>query len=195
MYGLLFIALSYLLGSLPFAYLVARARGVDVFQIGTNNPGAANVFRRVGRSVGVVVLVFDVFKGALPVLLARWAGVSPWLALAMGGAAILGHWYPVFLRFRGGAGLATAVGVTYAMMPLASLVATPFSLGVLYIRRNVGHAAVFGYISFFVAAFFLGEPSRLALIIVTLPVLVLARQRLLPTPGVQRGEFDPSERL
>ena len=184
MYGLLFIALSYLLGSLPFAYLIARARGVDVFQIGTNNPGAANVFRMVGRIEGVIVAALDVFKGALPVLLAQWVGVSSWLAIAIGAGAILGHWYPVFLRFRGGAGLATAIGVTYAMMPMASLVATPLFLGVLYFRRDVGYAAASAYIAFFVATFLLGERGLLAPIIVTLPVLVLVRQRLLPTPGI-----------
>ena len=195
MYGLLFLPLGYLLGSIPFAYLVARARKVDILQIGTNNPGAANVFRKIGRAEGVAVLIGDVSKSALPVLLARWAGVSPWLALAVGIATMVGHWYPVFNRFRGGAGLATAIGVAYAMMPLPSLLATIPGLFILYARRNVGHATALAFIAFFIVAFILGESGPLTAAILVLPGLALARHLLLPTPGVEPGEMDPSERL
>ena len=190
MYGLLFLALGYLLGSIPVAYLVARSRGADVFQTGTSNPGAANVFRTIGRGAGVLVLLGDVAKGAIPVLLARWAGVSPWIALAAGVAALVGHWYPIFLRFRGGAGLATAIGVAYAIMPLPSLLGTLPALVLLYFWRSVGPVAAIGFLLLFVAALLLGEPVPLALAIVTLPPLALARQRLLPTPGVERAARD-----
>ena len=188
MYGPLFLALGYLLGSIPVAYLVGRSRGADVFQTGTSNPGASNVFRTVSRSAGVLVLLGDVAKGAAPVLLARWAGVSPWLALAAGAAALVGHWYPIFLRFRGGAGLATAIGVAYAIMPLPSLLGTLPGLVLLYFWRSVGHVAAIGFLLFFVAAMLLGEPVPMALAIIALPPLALARQRLLPTPGVRARE-------
>ena len=180
---LLFLALGYLMGSVPFAFLVARMYGVNVFQTGTGNPGAANVFRTISRRAGVMVLVGDTAKGLAPVLLAQLAGVSPWAALAVGLAAMVGHWYPIFLRFRGGAGLATTVGIGYAMMPLPALLATPPALAFLYFRHNTGVAAAVGFVPFFVIALLLRNSVPLALAIAVLPVLALARQRLLPTPG------------
>ncbi len=180
---LLFLVLGYLMGSVPFAYLVARLYGVNVFQTGTRNPGAANVFRTISRSAGVMVLAGDTVKVGVPVLLARWAHLSPWVALAVGVAAMAGHWYPVFLRFRGGAGLATTIGIGYAMMPLPALLATPPALVFLYFRHNTGVAAGVGFVPFFVIAVLMGNSVPLALAVAVLPVLALARQRLLPMPG------------
>ena len=183
-YALLFLPLGYVMGSIPFAHLIARARGVDIFQMGTANPGAANVFRTIGRGAGIVVLLGDAAKSALPVLVARWADAHPWLALAAGAAAIVGHWYPIFIGFRGGAGLAPAVGVAYGMIPMASLLATPPALISLYVRRNTGLAAAVGFILFFATAVLLGQSVSLALAIATLPALVLIRHFLLPAPRV-----------
>ncbi|MFH1141827.1 MAG: glycerol-3-phosphate acyltransferase [Chloroflexota bacterium] len=191
----LFLALGYLMGSVPFAYLVARLYGVNVFQTGTGNPGAANVFRTISRRAGVLVLVGDAAKVVVPVLLARWAHLSPWAALAVGVATMVGHWYPVFLRFRGGAGLATTIGIGYAMMPLPALLATPPALVFLYFRHNTGVAAAVGFVPFFVIAILLRNSVPLALAIAALPVLALARQRLLPTPGAAvEGHGDPEAR-
>ncbi|MEK7777426.1 MAG: glycerol-3-phosphate acyltransferase [Chloroflexota bacterium] len=180
---LLFLALGYLMGSIPIAFLVARLYRVNVFHSGTGNPGAANVFRTISRRAGVMVMVGDTAKGLAPVLLAQWADLSPWAALAVGLAAMVGHWYPIFLRFRGGAGLATTVGIGYAMMPLPALLATPPALAFLYFRHNTGVAAAVGFVPFFVIAILLRNSVPLALAIAVLPVLALARQRLLPTPG------------
>ena len=181
---LLFLALGYLMGSVPFAYLVARLHGVDVFRVGTGNPGAANVFRTISRKAGVLVLVGDAAKVVVPVLLARWADLSPWAALAVGVAAMVGHWYPVLLRFRGGAGLATTIGIAYALMPVPALLASLPALLFLYFRHDAGVAAAVGFVPFLVIAILLGNSASLALAITVLPVLALARQRLLPTPGM-----------
>ena len=171
------------MGSVPVAYLVARSRGVDVFQVGTGNPGAANVFRKVGRGAGVAVLLGDIGKGVIPVVAAQLAGASWWVALGVGVVSVVGHWYPVFLRFRGGAGLAPAVGVTCALIPVPCLVVTPVFLALLYITRNVGVAAVIGYFLVFVVALFLDQPLTLVLAVLGLPVLVMGRRYLLPMPG------------
>jgi glycerol-3-phosphate acyltransferase PlsY len=190
-----FLALGYLMGSAPFAYLVARLHGVNVFRIGTWNPGAANVFRTISRKAGVLVLVGDASKALVPVLLARWADFSPWAALAVGVAAMVGHWYPVFMRFQGGAGLATTIGIAYAMLPLPALLATLPALLFFCFRHNTGVAAAVGFAPFFAIAILLGNPASLALAIAVLPVLALARQRLLPTPGVSVEEpGDPAPR-
>lgn len=183
--NLLFLALGYILGSLPIAYLVAKARGVDVFSTGTRNPGAANVFRKIGRGPGVAVLLGDVLKGAAPVAAAQIADVPTWWAFAAGLAALAGHWYPLFLRFRGGAGLATAIGVGYALMPLPALLATPPALAWLAWRRDTGTTAALGFTVLFLAVLLLKEPLPLALAICALPGLALARERLLPKLGAK----------
>ena len=114
---------GYLLGSVPAAYLIARAAGANVYEVGTRNPGAANTFREVGRAAGAAVFGADVLKGALPVIAGRLLD-APLPAIAAGAAAaLLGHWLPVFMRFRGGAGLATAIGSGVALVPLLALIA------------------------------------------------------------------------
>jgi glycerol-3-phosphate acyltransferase PlsY len=179
----IFLVLGYALGSVPIAYLVARSRGVDVFNVGTGNPGGANVFRKVGRSAGVAVVLGDAGKSVIPAAVVQWVGASWWVALAVGVAAMVGHWYPVFLRFRGGAGLAPAIGASYALMTLPCLLATPAALIVLYLSKNVAVAAVIWYALLLVSALLLGQPLPLVLTVTGLPVLVLVRRYLLPTLG------------
>jgi glycerol-3-phosphate acyltransferase PlsY len=120
---LLALVLSYVSGSLPFAYVAGAIKGVDLRKQGSGNLGATNVFRVLGWKIGLVVFLLDALKGALPVLLLppRIEGVTnPTLwAIACGVAAIAGHVRPVFLKFRkGGKGVATAAGVFFALAPL-----------------------------------------------------------------------------
>ncbi len=183
---ILLVLLAYLCGSIPFAYLIARARGVDIFTVGTGNPGAANVFRSVGRGAGILALACDLLKGALPVAAAQLAGASHWWAYAAGLAALVGHWYPLFLRFRGGAGLATTIGVGFALMPLPALVGALPAAAFLAWKRNTGNAAGIGFAVFFVAALLLRQPVPLALAIAILPALALLRDRVLPKVGAGR---------
>ncbi|MEO6526030.1 MAG: glycerol-3-phosphate 1-O-acyltransferase PlsY [Gemmatimonadaceae bacterium] len=117
------LVLSYLSGSLPFAAIAGKARGVDLRKQGSGNLGATNVFRVLGWKIGLLVFVADALKGALPALLLPAHIVSPrdpvlW-AIACGLAAIAGHVRPVFLKFRrGGKGVATAAGVFFALAPI-----------------------------------------------------------------------------
>ena len=116
---------GYFLGSIPFALVAARYRGVDIFNTGSRTAGTANVFWNIGRGTGMVVLVGDVAKGSAAVLIAGLLGL-PWLLeLLAGGAAILGHWNSVFSRFRGGDGMAALMGVTVTLEPVLT------SLGLL----------------------------------------------------------------
>jgi glycerol-3-phosphate acyltransferase PlsY len=123
--GWAIVAASFLLGSIPFGLLLGRfVAGVDVRQEGSGNIGATNVARTAGRRLGVLTLVLDAAKGAIPVGIAAWAlGVPPdasWPAAA-GLAAFLGHVFPVWLRFRGGKGVATALGAFLALTPWLTL--------------------------------------------------------------------------
>jgi acyl phosphate:glycerol-3-phosphate acyltransferase len=120
------VALSYIVGSIPAAYLAGKSRGIDLRRYGSGNLGATNVVRTLGWKVGLAVFAFDVAKGALPVLLLpRWVGgplSREVVAILCGVAAILGHFRPVFLKFgKGGKGVATATGVFLALAPLPTL--------------------------------------------------------------------------
>ena len=115
---LLLVAAGYLLGSIATAVLVSRALGVaDPRSGGSGNPGATNVLRLAGRKAAGLTLVGDILKGVVPVLVARAADLPPGAVALVGLAAFLGHLYPAFFGFRGGKGVATALGVLLAMEP------------------------------------------------------------------------------
>jgi glycerol-3-phosphate acyltransferase PlsY len=113
------LAGAYLIGSIPFSYLVARARGVDLRKVGSGNIGGANVWRACGFGPFVVAVALDILKGYLPTLLGlRLFAGNPAVVLLVGIAAILGHTFPIFLRFKGGKAVATSSGVLLALAPL-----------------------------------------------------------------------------
>lgn len=127
---------SYLMGSIPFGLVLGRLAGVDVRAGGSGNIGATNVARLAGRKLGIMTLLCDMLKGILPMLAAAWllpeiSGREIWVALC-GGAAFLGHLFPLYLRFRGGKGVATALGLFLYLTPVAALLAAlAFVVGVL----------------------------------------------------------------
>ena len=121
MHGIL-ILVAYLLGSIPTGYLLGMLAGVDVTKSGSGNVGATNVARVLGRGQGVLTLLADTGKGLIPVILAMQLGASLGATVLVGTAAFLGHLYPIFLRFKGGKGVATAFGVFIALAPLATLI-------------------------------------------------------------------------
>jgi glycerol-3-phosphate acyltransferase PlsY len=113
------IAGAYLLGSIPFSYLVARARGVDLRKVGSGNVGGANVWRTSGFAPFVIAVALDMLKGCGPTLAAlRLLPGRPFAVVLVGVAAILGHTFPIFLNFKGGKAVATSTGVLLATAPL-----------------------------------------------------------------------------
>ncbi len=119
------ILASYLVGAIPTSYLVVRlVKGQDLRLLGSGNLGATNLYRVLGWRYAVPVGLFDMLKGAIPVLMfAPLAGDRAVVALALGAAAVIGHVFPVFLGFRGGKGVATGAGVVLGLAPLAFLAA------------------------------------------------------------------------
>ncbi len=112
------IIAAYIIGSCPSAYVAGRLlKGIDIRQVGSRNMGAMNVFYTVGFAAGITVLAVDIGKGVAAVALARWLGVPLAAELLAGAAAILGHAFPAFLKFRGGKGGATLIGVLVFLMP------------------------------------------------------------------------------
>lgn len=119
--------LGYLLGSIPFGYIVCRVRGVDVTRYGSGRTGGTNVLRTAGKKAAAVSIGLDVAKGALAVVLARWL-LGTELAVALAGfAAVVGHDYSVFIGFRGGAGTGTSMGAYFFMAPWPTLIVGVFS--------------------------------------------------------------------
>ena len=132
------IAIGYLLGSIPFAYIASRLKkGVDIRQMGGGNMGALNTFREVGKLAGLAVLIADIAKGLVAVLIARWLGLPlAWIFMS-GFAAVAGHIWPIFLRFNGGKGAATTLGVFLALVPREFAVSFAIMAIVIIITSNV----------------------------------------------------------
>ena len=141
----LLVLASYLLGSVPSSYIAGRlARGVDLREHGSGNLGATNTFRVLGARVAAPVMLFDVLKGFAPAaFFPLWDGVPAWhWTLAYGAAAILGHVFSVYMRFRGGKGVATAAGVFLALAPFAVLAGFLVWAVVLKLSRMVSLASM-----------------------------------------------------
>ncbi len=176
---------GYLFGSLPLAYLAARAVGVNIFEVGTGNPGAANTFRAVSRKLGTLVLIGDVGKGVAAVLVAAALGVDEDFRAVAGAAAIAGHMYPVFLRFRGGAALAAAIGAIVAVVPVPGAIGLACGLVILSVLRSTGHSSAVGLMIIVVAAFLLDVRWQLIAGVFGLTAFVFLR--LLVTETVKSG--------
>ena len=119
---ILLILFGYLVGSVPVGFILGARSGIDVRAFGSGNVGATNVARVVGKRQGILTLIADTAKGFLPVILAMQLGASLAATVLVGAAAFLGHLYPIFLKFKGGKGVATALGVFLAVAPMATLV-------------------------------------------------------------------------
>jgi len=134
---------AYLVGAIPFGLVIGKLHGVDIRKVGSGNIGATNVTRAVGRTAGKVCFALDLLKGALPVLAAQliYPGVY-WLPLVCGAAAVVGHIFPVYLKFRGGKGVSTAAGVALALAPLPLVCAAAIWVASFFIWRYVSLASI-----------------------------------------------------
>ena len=158
------VAAAYLLGSIPFAYLAGRMRGIDIRTVGSKNVGATNVFRTLGKGIGLTVMALDIAKGAVAVLLAQ-AITDPHWNLAAAAAAIVGHVFPVWLKFKGGKGVATAGGTILALTPIPALIALAVWFVTIAVTRYVSLGSILAAVVF---------PPLLLLFGVPWPVLVFA---------------------
>ncbi|MCX7819746.1 MAG: glycerol-3-phosphate 1-O-acyltransferase PlsY [Kiritimatiellae bacterium] len=140
---------GYWLGSVPFAYLIGRAHGVDIRRVGSGNVGATNVGRTLGWGWGVLTFVLDTAKGWVAAVGSPWVGERmaaaaspPWLGLLCGAAAVAGHIWPIWLRFRGGKGVATCAGVLLGVAPAAAVVGVATWAVVFAMRRIISLASL-----------------------------------------------------
>lgn len=178
--------LSYLIGSIPFAFIVARVfGGLDITQHGSGNVGATNVSRVMGWRYGVPVFLLDTVKGFLPVYLASTQlGLSPEqpLVILCGATAILGHTFPVYLRFKGGKAAATSVGVFMVLAPLPILGALMVWCIVLFVSKYVSVATISGSVALFSLFLYsnpdpFGDGRYLLAVSFAMPLLIIIRHK------------------
>lgn len=169
------VAFGYLLGSIPFGLLIARAGGAgDIRKIGSGNIGTTNVLRTGRKGLAAATLLLDAGKGAAAVLLARWFAADPQVAGLAGAAAFLGHLYPVWLGFRGGKGVATMLGVALALLPLAGLVFAVVWVGAALGTRYSSLGGMLAAVATPIAAWFLDRVDAAALL-AGMAILVLLK--------------------
>lgn len=183
---ILLIIVAYLLGSIPTAYLVAKwVRGIDIRQYGSGNVGASNVMAVASKWSSIVVIIFDLIKGLLPVYVAQLIHLEIYQQVIIGVAAIGGHNWTVFLRFNGGRGLLTTLGVAFMLAPWLALVLLAVALVWLPFRQ-LAFGALLALILLPILSWFLSHPFRieqsLALILGFVAILLIAVTRRLTAP-------------
>ena len=171
------VLLGYLTGSVPFAFLLARRVGIDVRIAGSGNVGAANVLRTTGTWRGVVVMALDVAKGALAVVFASIAHAGVTLMALAAAAAVVGHIYPIWLRFHGGKGVAVAAGGFAVLAPLATASAALLFLVTVWTTRYVSLGSIAATLALPPAAWLLGEPRAIVAAAFGTATLILFRHR------------------
>jgi glycerol-3-phosphate acyltransferase PlsY len=167
------IIISYLLGSIPTAYLAGRVvAGSDIRRIGDENAGAANAYRELSPRAGVLVGVIDAAKGTLVIVIAQAVNMPQLVVLFAGVAAVVGHNWPVFLGFRGGRGVSTTIGILFVLVTLPMLIMTLPTLFILIWKRNVTPSMAFLFILLPLVDWWLQVPPALMAYGVALPALV-----------------------
>jgi glycerol-3-phosphate acyltransferase PlsY len=166
-------ATAYLIGSIPTGLILGKAYGIDVRREGSGNIGATNLYRTVGRKVGVLTLIGDCLKGFIPVMAVKYCALPSDYAVWVGLAAFCGHVFSVFLKFKGGKGVATALGVFLALTPLAVAIAlavfAAFMLAWRYV--SVGSIAAAAIMPIAVALLGMGKILTLGTLFIALVVI------------------------
>jgi acyl phosphate:glycerol-3-phosphate acyltransferase len=173
------VVVAYLLGSISFAVLIVRlTTGTDIRAEGSGNAGATNVLRAHGRKLAILVALLDLGKGAAAVLLMRLVTADPLWSAAAGLAAVLGHVFPVFYGFRGGKGVATAVGAFLVLAPLALLICLAVFVLVVALTRYVSLGSVISMVLLPPVAGLLFHASRPVVVAASLTALVVVLKHL-----------------
>jgi glycerol-3-phosphate acyltransferase PlsY len=172
---LIIISAAYLTGSIPTGLLLGKMYGIDVRQKGSGNIGATNLYRTVGRKVGFLTLIGDCLKGFLPVVLVKMSSLPPELAAWAGLAAFCGHVFSVFLKFKGGKGVATALGVFIALAPRAVAIVMALFIGVMFLWRYVSLGSISAAIAMPLAVYVLGGDRLVTVITLVIATIVIIR--------------------
>lgn len=171
------VLLAYVIGSIPFALILGRQAGIDVREVGSGNPGATNVARAVGPAAGAAVALLDIAKGSVSVLVAYALNADDTTAASAGLAAVVGHVYPVWLRFRGGKGVAAAGGVFLVLAPIAIVPAIFVFAAAAYVTKYVSAGSVLAAIVLPPLVLATGGSGPVLVVSIVVAVLVIFRHR------------------
>lgn len=176
MYGLILVVLCYFIGAIPFSYLVSLLKGVDIRTRGSGNVGATNVLRALGPVAAAAALAADLLKGVAAAWIGTMAG-GEWLVVGCAFAAVVGHCYPIFLRFKGGKGVATSAGIILYLMPRELLIMLVVFLVVVALLRYVSLGSITVAVLLPVLALAMKEPFELLMLCLLMATLVVYRHR------------------
>jgi len=177
MNAVLAVTLGYLVGSIPFAYLLSRRHGIDLRRAGSGNVGASNVLRTTGVWAAVLAMMLDGVKGTLAVLMAQLLSGSLIATVAAAFASILGHVYPVWLRFRGGKGVATAAGAFALLAPEAMGIAAAVFLIAVSLTRFISVGSIAGALTLVIVAGITDVPGVVAIGATASTLIIVYRHR------------------
>jgi glycerol-3-phosphate acyltransferase PlsY len=180
--------LAFIFGSIPFGYVIGKLKGVDVRQHGSGNIGATNVSRVLGKKYGALVLFLDALKGALPVLILKVLGFSLEYQVLSGFFAILGHCFSPFLKFKGGKGVATGLGVFLVVSPKITLIAFFIFLLVFFLTRYVSLSSITAALSYPVIFRLFGKPSDFTSLLIFLTAFVVVGKHYQNIIRLLKGE-------
>ncbi len=166
---------SFLLGSVPFGLLIARIKGVDLVSTGSGNIGATNVFRSVGKAFGIAVLLLDMSKGYIPVAVAGALSQDHIVIMLCGALSIAGHMFSPFMKFKGGKGVATGLGVIFAIAPRLSLLAFLLGISIIALTGYVSLASVTGSLFLSILMIRSGQPLPYVWLVTVITAFVLIK--------------------
>lgn len=171
---LLFV--SFIIGSIPFGIIIAKAKGVDLKKVGSGNIGATNVLRSLGKWPAILTLLGDILKGTLVIAIGRYLEVGAFYEGLMGISAILGHNFSLFLSFTGGKGVATSIGVLIFYIPQVAIITILLWLFVVFISRysSLGALVSFGLLPFNILIF---DDKKKLIIGIMIAILIFIRHR------------------
>ncbi len=172
----IYALIGYLIGSIPFSYLVAKAKGkLDIREHGSKNAGATNVFRVLGKKSGILALLLDMSKGILAAFIGYRYSIE--MAVFTGMFAVIGHCYPVFMKFKGGKGVATSGGMLLFVAPLEAFVLGSFMVLVIVITKYVSLASILAAVIINFIFYFKYHSIVISMPILVISILVIYRHR------------------
>jgi len=171
------VALAYLVGSIPFAYLLSRRQGIDLRRAGSGNVGASNVLRTTGARAAVIAMVLDGVKGSAAVLMAQLLSAGAVTAVAAACVSVVGHVYPIWLRFKGGKGVATAAGAFAVLAPEALGVAAAVFVVAVIVTRFISLGSIAGALTLTLVAALSDVPAVVTVGATVATLIIIYRHR------------------
>lgn len=177
LFNVLLIIFAYLIGSIPVGVILGKLKGIDPRKTGSGNIGATNVMRAAGKKLGIITLLLDAAKGFLPIVAAKAFGAGDYVIAMVGLVVFLGHVFPVFLKFRGGKGVATALGVYLALRPMVILAAFVVFVVVFAIWRYVSLASMIAAMVVPIGLYLVGAPGAFIVMAILITLVVILRHK------------------